>query len=345
MSRLSPIAAVSSLALALAAPALAADYSLYPELRPAYPDQWTLPEDDPLRFEAGVRYWFSWGEQDFDVGGLNQSTSDTTHSGEAHFRIDDDSTQSYVKGYAGYAFLMEGDYSTTLDSGSINNGRLGYVGADFGYTPFGNEVGSVGGLIGYLYWNDSPNTGRNSFTVADSSSDIAWTNGSAFYNLGFDSEANNLDIHALRLGLTGRAEINDMIDVTAEVAAVPYAHVSGNLGNVLTDGASGPFTGNNIFLSSPVQVEGMGYGAMGEVMVGFKPTENMALRFGGRAWYLQGQTEATYSTVTVIGPADSDSDGDLDQAPTLTEQGFITTQDNPFSLFRYGLLAELSVTF
>ncbi|GLQ55149.1 hypothetical protein [Devosia nitrariae] len=345
MSRLLPIAAVSTLALCLAAPGLAADYGMYPELRPAYPNQWALPEDDPLRFEAGLRYWYSWGEQDFDVGPLNQSTSDTTHSGEAHFRIDDDSTQSYVKGYAGYAFLMEGDYSTTVSSGSIANGRLGYVGADFGYMPFGNEVGSVGGLIGYLYWNDSPNAGRNSFTAADSSADIAWTEGSPFYNLGFDSEANNLDIHALRLGLTGRAEISDMIDITAEVAAVPYAHVSGNLGNVLMDSASGPFTGNNVFLSSPVNVEGMGYGAMGEVMVGFKPTENMALRVGGRAWYLQGQTEATYSTVSVIGPADSDADGDLDQAPTLTEQGYITTQDNPFSLFRYGLLAELSVTF
>jgi hypothetical protein len=126
---------------------------------------------------------------------------------------------------------------------------------------------------------------------------------------------------------------------------VPYAHVSGNLGNVLFDGTSGPFTGDTTFLASPVNVEGMGYGAMGEVMVGLRPTENMALRFGGRAWYLQGQTEATASTVTVIGPSDSDGDGVLDVAPTPTGQAYISTQDNPFSLFRYGLLAELSVRF
>jgi len=345
MTRFHPIAAVSTVTLALAAPVLAADYGMYPELRPAYPNQWALPEDDPLRFEAGIRYWYSLGEQDFDIGGLTQESSDTTHSGEFHFRIDDDSTSSFLKGYAGYGFHMQGDYTTTVDSGSIANGRLGYAGADFGYTPFGNEVGSIGGLIGYLYWNDSPNTGRNSFAVAESSSDIAWTSGSDFYTLGFDSQANNLDIHALRLGITGRTEINDLIDVSAEVAAVPYAHVSGNLGNVLFEADDGPFTGNNMFLASPVEVEGMGYGAMGEVMVGIKPTQNMALRLGARAWYLQGQTEATYETITVIGPADSNADGVPDVAPTVSQQAYIATQDNPFSLFRYGLLAELSVRF
>lgn len=342
MSRLSPIAAVSTLALALAAPALAADYSLYPELRPAYPDQWTLPEDDPLRFEAGLRYWYSWGEQDFDVGDISQSTNDNTHSGEAFFRIDDVSTQSYVKGVAGYGFLMEGDYSTSNGSGSIANGQLGYVGADFGYTPFGNENANVGGLIGYLYWNDSPNSGRNNYTTATSAGDISWDADTGAYSLPGASEPNNIDVHALRLGITGRTEINDMFDVTAEVAAVPYAHISGTLGNTGNPAQPVP---SNTFLASPVNVEGMGYGAMGEVMVGVKPTENMTLRFGGRAWYLRGQTEATWSEVTVTPPQDLNSDGTYETAPQLSGQSYISTQDNPFSLFRYGLLAELSVRF
>jgi len=341
MSRFHPIACVSTATLAIATPVLAADYSLYPELRPAYPNQWALAEDDPLSFEAGVRYWYSWGEQDFEAGGATQSVDDTTQSGEAYFRIDDASTSSFLKGYAGYGFHMDGDYTTSIMSGPIENGRLGYAGADFGYTPFGNEMGSVGGLIGYLYWNDSPNTGRNNFTTASSSADISWSSATGGYSLPGDSEPNNLDIHALRLGLTGRAEVNEFLDITAEVAAVPYAHVSGTLGGVGTPPPVFPDT----YLSSPIDVEGMAYGAMGEVMVGIRPTENMTLRVGGRAWYLRGQAEATWSEVSVTPPQDLDFDGTYETAPQLTNQAYIATQDNPFSLFRYGLLAELSVRF
>jgi hypothetical protein len=294
---------------------------------------------------VGLRYWYSLGSQDFDVGPLSQSSETKTHSGEAHFRIDDKSTNSFLKGMAGYSFAMEGSYSNTAGGSTpIYNGQLGYVGADFGYTPFGNESAQFGGLIGYLYWNDSPNTGRQNYTTAESSGDISWTNGSAEYSLPGNSEPNNLNIHALRLGLTGRAEISDVFDITAEAAAVPYAYVSGRLGDMTGMGA-GPYTGDNTFMGSPVDFTGLGYGAMGEVLVGFKPTDHMAVRFGGRAWYLRGQTEATWREVAVTGPQDTDGNGSLDGAPTLTSANYITTYNNPFEVFRYGLLAELSVRF
>lgn len=346
-----PASATSTAALAIAlsalsGPALSADRLFQPELRPAYNDKWAYAEQNPLTFETGVRYWHAWGQQDFTAGGLSQSAQDVANAGEAHFRINDSSTDSYVRAYGGYAFRMEGTYSTSVvPETQIFNGRLGYVGADFGYMPFGNEQVGLGALVGYLYWHDSPNTGRDNFTTATSSSDIAWTSGSPEYSLPFGSEPNNLDIHALRLGLTGRAELNEFIDVTGEIAAVPYAHVSGTLGQLSVNGPSGPFTGDQTFQGSPVSISGLGYGAMGELMVGFKPTENIALRLGGRAWYVQGQAEATYRQVQVTGPADLDLDGSFEVAPGLVQQSYISTQDNPFSVLRYGLLAELTATF
>jgi hypothetical protein len=72
--------------------------------------------------------------------------------------------------------------------------------------------------------------------------------------------------------------------------------------------------------------------------------ENMAIRVGGRAWYLQGQVDASFNTATVTDPIDTDGNGTLDGAPTVSQQGYVSTS-NPFSLFRYGLLAELTYKF
>lgn len=337
------ILSASVLALLLAAPALAADYPDF--FRPSYDTGWTNPDvPDPLDFEVGIRHWYSKGGQEFNIGSLSQEENDTSQSLELHFRIDDHSSQYYLKGMAGYGFHIEGDYSTNGGPTElVANGKLAYGGADLGYQPWGGEHMALGAFAGYQYWNDSPNTGRNDYAVLNSASDVNWSTTNPFYTIGGDSEANNLDVHALRLGLSGRAEITDFFDISGEVAAVPYAYVNGQLGYFGSDHGD-VYVGNQMFMTSPMNVTGWGYGAMGEVMVGFKPTENMALRVGGRAWYLQGQTEGQYQTATVVGPTDGDGDGVYD-APSVSGQGYVSTQNNPFKMFRYGLLSELTVKF
>jgi hypothetical protein len=75
------------------------------------------------------------------------------------------------------------------------------------------------------------------------------------------------------------------------------------------------------------------------------PTENITVRLGGRAWYLQGTVDATYTAAQIGNPTDGpDVDPDLDQAPIFVNGGFIET-NNPFSMLRYGLLAELTYSF
>ena len=98
------------------------------------------------------------------------------------------------------------------------------------------------------------------------------------------------------------------------------------------------------FLTSPLEIEGSGYGAQAEAFIGFHPMENLTFRVGGRAWYLQGQVDASFNTATVTDPIDTDGNGSLDGAPSVSQQGYVSTS-NPFSLFRYGLLAELTYKF
>ena len=81
------------------------------------------------------------------------------------------------------------------------------------------------------------------------------------------------------------------------------------------------------------------YGAMGEAMLGFHPTENLTVRFGGRAWYLGGALDATFDGYVV-----TDHDGDPATDPVVTEQSFIQASDFA-NLFRYSALFELTGRF
>ncbi|WP_172122798.1 MULTISPECIES: hypothetical protein [unclassified Devosia] len=337
----------SLLAGSVALPATAADYG-YGGMRTAYPTNWQIGEDNPLRFEAGVRYWYSLGQQSLSLQGYEQDIKSTSHSGEAFVRIDDDSTRSFLEANVGYAFATSGDYSTDGIGGTFDlpGARLGYVGADFGMMPFGNESFGVGAVIGYQYFNESPDTGRASFTTARSASDIAWSSSTGDWSIGFDSEPNNFDIHAAKIGLVSRFEVADAFDITAEAAALPYAWVDGTLGTL--DLVPEDF-GGNTFLASAASVGGYAYGAAGKLMVGFHPTENLTVRIGGRASYLQGEYDATFDTATVTPPQPSfQPDGTPADpaytAPNLSRQSYIST-NNPFTFFRYGALFELAGRF
>lgn len=314
-------------AMCVATPALAADY---PELRPAYEPGWESGEDS-LRFEGGLRYWYSWGSQEAGFPSASLDVKDQTQAIEVHTRIDDLATQTYLKGMAGLGVKTTGDYTFSGTSDEIGGkSNIGYIGADFGYMPLGDMDGGFAGgaFAGYQYWNDSPDIGRGDYVTGIGADGLP---------SGGASAVDNLDIHALRLGLRGTAELGSMFDLQVEAAAVPYAHVTGTLGPHEINGvAVGPNT--TMYKSSPTSLSGMGYGAMGEAMVGFHPTENFTVRFGGRAWYMQGALDATFDSYLVT------DDGDPATAPVVTEQSYIQASDYA-RLFRYGALVEVTGRF
>ena len=319
---------VAIAAFGFAAPALAADYEMYPELRPSYPDSWENGEDNPLRFEAGLRYWYSWGNQSMSFAPTTLETEDQTHMLEVHAKVEDLGTQTYVKTQAGLGINTTGEY--TMSPAGVaeigENSVIGHVGGDFGWLPWGQMKGGVaaGALVGYQYWQDSPDLGRGNFV----------TGVSGGVPTGYDSAPGELNINALRLGVKAQADF-DMFDIQAEVAAVPYAYIAGVLGAHELDGV--PIAPDTLlYKSSSTSLSGHGYGAMGELMVGFHPTENLTLRIGGRAWYIEGALDATFDSYTVT--------DDGVNPPTTSQQSFIQTSEWA-SILRYGALFELTGRF
>lgn len=139
---------------------------------------------------------------------------------------------------------------------------------------------------------------------------------------------------------------------------MPYANVSGVIGvddpafdtTVYNGPAQYPYSrataATSTFMrSSPTSIEKAGViGAMAEGWIGMHPTENMTFRLGGRAWYLQGTVDQTYTGVQIANPGDTEPDGVYDIDPVVTSSGYIQTV-NPFAMFRYGLLAATAYRF
>ncbi len=377
MSRLAPSIAIL-IAASAGLPAFAADpgeqWDGGMDFRSSYqsyePKDWNAigEDDDGLHFETGLRYWYSMGSQNFGLDGLESGTEDTAHNGELHLRIEDDATSTYLKGIAGYSAAITGEYTTQLgDPGEIADGHIAYAGADFGWNAFSDKNGSgVGGFIGYQYWNDSPRSERDNYAVVSSAGDITANPNTGYWSFGVDGVERNIDMHMLRLGVSGKAKMG-MFDISAEAAAIPYTSINGLAGgtgydpggyyapcDVLPPGGCDP-----VFLrTSALTIEGHGYGAMGELMVGVTPVENLTFRVGGRAWYLEGTYDASYTGVSVTRPQlqpeidDPDSDDPdvtippdpLYSGPSVVPDDYIST-NNPWSVFRYGLLAELTYSF
>src|SRR5690606_18797172 len=95
---------------------------------------------------------------------------------------------------------------------------------------FGDNNGSGGGvLVGYHYLNDSL-LGRANYTTLNTGDVVPTDAGTGQTTVPGFSVASAVNVHALRLGAQGKAKLGDWFDISAEVAAIPYANVSGTVG-------------------------------------------------------------------------------------------------------------------
>lgn len=364
MSRIA--SSLAFVVVAAAGPAFAADWSEgageFDGFRGTYsnePRDWSDygDTDDSLHFETGLRYWYSMGTSTYETNGSGSDATDRTQAAELHLRIDDNASATYAKAVAGYSIAVSGEYVGPLISSSIVDGEMGYAGADFGWSAFNDGNGSgFGGLVGYMFWNNSPDTGRNNYTTVDTGDSVYYNPTSGQTVIPGASAANHVEANMFRLGVQGKAKFNDFFDIQGELAAVPYAKVNGVMGvddpvfsqAVYSGQAQLPYSGEtgNIsqMRSSITNIDGWAYGAMAEAFVGIHPTENLTFRLGGRAWYLTGTADATYSIATITDPGKTDVNGNYDVAPTVNNANFITT-NNPFSMLRTGILAEFTYAF
>ena len=394
MVRSTPSLLVLIAALAACSPVLAADPNDWAAddsgpgaLRSSLstePNDWTGlgAEDDGLRFEFGTRYYYSMGNQSFAINsGLagdhgTMVEQDTSQLLEAHMRVDDAQTHTYAKAVAGLAYKIDGSSDDNSGTTTLTNGTVNYLGADLGYTILGDtKTYALSPFVGYMYWNDSPNNYSDNYTTAKSAADISYDPSTGQTSFGGESTVNDIAAHMLRLGVNASADMG-LFDISAEVAAVPYAKIDGTLGagsgassggfvsydNSSTAGPHGLTGAYNIhdIQSSATTIDGWGYGGAAEAMIGFHPTENWVFRFGGRATYVQGTVDAKFSRAQIGDPTDSNQPvaGDpgppvvpdqlnspnFDTAPSFSNQQYIT-RANPFSMIRYGLLAEITYKF
>ena len=317
MSRSLSLCVTVCTVLFVSTPVLGADYQIPgQDLRGSYPEEWGFPnEPDPMEFELGIRYWYSLGAHQVSAFGSTYSENDVSHILEAHFRVDDNSTASFLKGKIGYAAKISGTYTTPEFVGdqTMAGGSVAYAGADFGMLPFGTDGFQFGGFLGYQYLADNPDMGRSTFVTSTG---------------GGDSKINNTEMHVAKLGVAMDADLGDMFDLRAQAAIIPYASWNGTYGAL--DFPNFLLGGNLYTQGSAGHVSGRMYGASGEAMLGFHPTDNLTVRIGGRAWYMTG--EATMDLVA------------RDIATPATEQHYVTNVSG-LQFFRTGLLAELTGNF
>ena len=334
---------VSVAALAVASPAISADLDFPDDIRGTYND-WDAPQDPLMDFEAGLRYGYTMGHQRLTIGSATFEADDTTHAAEIFLRLNDRATNSYLKAYGGYSMMMGGSYTNSVNatSGALPGGRLAYAVVDFGHHPMswdnGDSKGGAGVFMGYQYLNDSPDMGAGNFAVIDSASDVTWDRSTGDPIFGWDHANNNLNINALRVGLSGDADFG-MVNLSGELAAIPYAYINGTAPASLYGGTG------NIVQSSPTTYVGHGYGAAAELMAGTS-VENWNFRVGGRAMYLAGKGQAKYEIATVTDAIDGSvpPDGIYETDGTVSLQNYITDWSS-FDMWRYGIVAELSVEF
>jgi hypothetical protein len=272
--------------------------------------------DDSLDFEFGLRYFYSVGQHRMTLsGGDSYSSDDKSHILEGHLRIDDHSTDTFFKARFGYSIHNDSQYNTPATGGttlSETGGHVAYAGADLAYVPLGGSNGRFGGLIGYNYMNEASSMGRINYTTASG---------------GGDSSVNDLNIHALKLGVAGTGEFG-AFSVDGEAAIIPYAWLTGTYGGFYqADFLSG---GNVYEQGSAGTIDGGLYGASGELTFGFKPIENLSINFGGRASYLTGDANMRYTARR-------------DGVPGTTQDYIIKT--TALSFLRYGLFGGISGEF
>ncbi len=349
---------VSVVALVSASAALGADLDYPTEMRGSYND-WDAPADPLIEFSAGLRYMYSMGGTNVNTSGYNSSkysvaaanstTSDTTHYVEGFLRLDDLATDTFLSAFGGYSIHMDTGYSNQLNAnGQTTLGRAAYAVVDFGYLPV--QLGSddtglkLGGIIGYQYINDAPTIGGSNYNPISGTADIGWSTGSSGYSVPVNHADHSLNINALRLGVAGKAKLGPF-DIIADVAAIPYASVTGVLGaHSFSPVNNGSYT---TYKATESKLNGSAWGASTDIMLGYNVTDNMAIRFGGRATYLRGKGDLTYGLADVSHPEDSDplSPG-YEIGPSSGGTYYLTPERiDSLSLWRYGLLAEISVKF
>jgi outer membrane protease len=295
------------------------------------------PQPSAFAFEAGARYWYSFGNHRFAFNnnapgfGTPTSTLDwknlEAHSGEVFFRVDHKPTGLFVKGLVGGGaitsgyiddkdfFEGQGKFSDTRSQ--VQNGNLAYAMLDVGWAYRPMHGLQVGVFAGFHYWKEKA-TAYGLLCKQQQPALGCPDVGSV--PIGYDTQVLRYEPtwYAVRLGADAKVAIDQRWSVSGEIAVVPYAQVRNEDSHLLRQDSSDLGPAPNVISTSH-----NGYGIEAEIFVNYALTPNIEIGTGLRYWGL-------FSRV-----------GNVRFGPEFSDN---STLDN-FDQQRYGVLAHIKGKF
>ncbi len=314
------------------------------DLGPMYAQSQNVAQDDAQAwsrkaadYELGVGLVYTTGQTDWNhdasTAGLGNPASELIYeeldtlalefNGRVSLRrLGSGFSKSFVRGSVGFdADSGDGNFRdddwnaaqvlTSSTDSVIPGTDLFYLTADVGHEwlTFGEGRGSLALFMGYSYWTEENEAygAYNRLTGAQAiSTAIRVIN-------------NKVEWHSFRLGALAELPLSDRLNLTADVAFIPYADMHNEdshlLRTVMTDLGPAP----NVIM------DGSGLGFQGEVGLAYDLTQNWAAALDFRYWNLQGDGDITLGvdSTTPAGPFPL----------------------NDFDTFRYGISAGLTYGF
>ncbi len=228
-------------------------------------------------------------------------------------------SKSFVRGSVGFdADSGDGNFRdddwnaaqvlTSSTDSVIPGTDLFYLTADVGHEwlTFGEGRGSLALFMGYSYWTEENEAygAYNRLTGAQAiSTAIRVIN-------------NKVEWHSFRLGALAEFSLNDRLNLTADVAFIPYADMHNEDSHLLR---------GDLGAVPNIVMDGSGLGFQGEVGLAYDVTQNWVAALGFRYWNLQGDGDIVFS------------------ANTPTPSTALPLND--FDTFRYGISADLTYGF
>jgi hypothetical protein len=269
-----------------------------------WPNLPSAPPASPWAFEAGLRYWYSFGTMRFAFTNRNPfyghptSTLDwqdlTGHSGEVFARLDHKPSGVFVKGAFGLGTTQGGHmddrdffvgpilFSDTTSE--VNQGDLTFASGDIGWSYYVSPDLRFGFFAGYQYWREK----TTAYGLVCNPTDITPPLCPAGALLFAPSVAVGIyepTWHAARIGVESRFTFNERWTVDLEIAAVPYAVLQNKDSHLLRQDPSDLGPAPNIIADGT-----HGYGFQAEVFASYALTPNLEVGGGLRAWGLTAQT-------------------------------------------------------
>lgn len=298
-----------------------------------------VPEQKPVSqfvVEGGARYWYSSGSMKFGFANGNPMFGNPTstldwrrlhaHSGEGFARVDHTPSGMFVKGVIGLGsingggqiddrdfFLGQLSFSDTTSEVTGGNTKFGMIDIGWSYSPT-PEI-RLGFFGGYFYWNEKVTANgivcNQSTLPFMASCPVAGAIPVDFNTPVFIYEPT---WHAVRLGITGRYDIDQQWSVSGELVGIPYASLRNKDSHLLRQSMSDLGPAPNVISDSRYA-----YGVQTEIFVNYAVTPNIEISVGARYWGLASR------------------DGGVRFGPTFA----VGTQLKNYDHERYGVLFQV----